>query len=107
MREWNGTCAVTGCAIPQMLRASHIKPWDASTDLERLNSENGLLLTAHIDALFDKGLISFEDDGTMLLSRQIGIKDRMYFRLPRKLRVKPSKQRKQFLSYHRDHVFEL
>ena len=106
-REWNGTCAVTGCGILPMLRASHIKPWEASNDSERLDSENGLLLTAHIDALFDKGLISFQDDGTMLLSRQIGIKDRMYFRLPGKLRVKPSKQRKQFLSYHRDHVFEL
>jgi predicted restriction endonuclease len=106
-REWNGTCAVTGCGILQMLRASHIKPWETSTDLERLDSENGLLLTAHIDALFDEGLISFEDDGTMLLSRQIGIKDRMYFRLPGKLRVKPSKRRQKFLNYHRDHIFNL
>lgn len=105
-REWDGSCAVTGCAILQMLRASHIKPWDASTDVERLDAKNGLLLSAHIDALFDKGLISFADDGKMLLSSQIGMKDKMYFRLPRSLRVKPDRKRREFLDYHRNHVFE-
>jgi len=105
-REWNGSCAVTGCAILQMLRASHIKPWEASTDAERLDSNNGLLLSAHIDALFDEGLISFADDGKMLLSDQISIKDKLYFRLPGKLRKKLNKQQKKFLAYHRDSVFE-
>ena len=105
-REWNGSCAVTGCAILQMLRASHIKPWEASTDAERLDANNGLLLSAHIDALFDEGLISFSDDGKMLLSNQISIKDKMYFRLPRSLRVQPNKERRKFLDYHRNHRFE-
>ena len=105
-REWNGACAVTGCGISQVLRASHIKPWEASSDAERLDFENGLLLSAHIDALFDKGLISFANDGKMLLSDQISIKDKTYFRLPKSLRVKPSKRRMRFLEYHREHRFE-
>jgi putative restriction endonuclease len=48
--------------------ASHIKPWCESTNEERLNGENGLLLTPSIDHLFDRGFISFEDNGELLIS---------------------------------------
>jgi HNH endonuclease len=57
--RWNNICAVTGCGIVEVLRASHIKPWRDSTNRERLDPENGLLLAAHVDALFDKDLITF------------------------------------------------
>jgi predicted restriction endonuclease len=50
------------------LIASHIKPWRSSTDQERLDGENGLLLTPNVDSLFDRGFISFDDDGTLLVS---------------------------------------
>ena len=105
-REWNGACAVTGCDILQVLRASHIKPWGVSTDAERLNSNNGLLLSANIDALFDKGLISFKDDGMMMVSKQVSLRNRMRLRLSGKLRKKLNKKQKQFLDYHRSVVFE-
>jgi hypothetical protein len=65
---WKGRCAVSGIALPALLRASHIKPWAVSNDVERLDVHNGLLLAAHWDALFDRGLISFENDGRMLVS---------------------------------------
>jgi hypothetical protein len=52
-RRWNGRCALTGCGITAMLRASHIKPWAKSSNHDRLNPDNGLLLAAHVDALFD------------------------------------------------------
>jgi len=61
------TCAVTGCANPALLRASHIKPWRHSDNHDRLFPYNGLLLVAHLDASFDKGLISFDDDGGILI----------------------------------------
>lgn len=52
--------------------ASHIKPWRLCEDSnERLDGANGLLLTPHVDRLFDRGLISFEDDGDVLLSRKL------------------------------------
>jgi len=105
-REWNGACAVTGCDILQVLRASHIKPWGVSTDAERLNSNNGLLLSANIDALFDKGLISFKDDGMMMVSKQVSLRNRMRLRLSGKLCKKLNKKQKQFLDYHRSVVFE-
>jgi HNH endonuclease len=99
-RRWKGLCAVTGCGISAMLRASHIKPWSESTNHERLDPANGLLLAAHVDALFDSKLISFADDGTMLVSAQIA-DDLKQFNLPNRLRREPTKQERRFLAHHR------
>jgi hypothetical protein len=69
MEYWGGRCPITGLDQPELLRASHIKPWaDCVTDAERLDVFNGFLLAAHIDAAFDAALISFADDGTLLIS---------------------------------------
>lgn len=69
MDYWGGACSVTGIAIPELLRASHAKPWaECDSDAERLNVFNGFLLAAHLDALFDRHLISFEDSGQILFS---------------------------------------
>jgi hypothetical protein len=68
---WDGKCAVTGCPIRAMLKASHIKPWAKSSDFERLDKNNGLLLTANLDALFDQFLITFSENGLMLISSRI------------------------------------
>jgi hypothetical protein len=66
---WQGRCCVTGLAVPELLRASHIKPWSrCDSDEERLDVFNGLLLAPHIDALFDGGWISFEDTGALVVS---------------------------------------
>ncbi len=67
VKYW-GSCAVTGVSEPTVLRASHIKPWRDCDNKERLDTFNGLLLAAHIDALFDKGLITFEFNGEILLA---------------------------------------
>jgi len=64
-------CRVTGVSDPEHLRASHIKPWAKCTDRERQDPANGLLLAPHVDHLFDAGFISFEDDGTVLVSRHL------------------------------------
>ncbi len=64
---WGGACAVTGVAIPEVLRASHAKPWaECTTDAERLDVFNGFLLSANLDALFDRFLISFDEQGTLV-----------------------------------------
>lgn len=60
-------CRVTGVEDHRLLRASHIKPWRASSNQERLDADNGLMLSPHIDALFDQHLISFEDSGRMIV----------------------------------------
>jgi hypothetical protein len=61
-------CRITQVDRPEHLRASHIKPWRDSSNQERLDGENGFLLTPSIDHLFDRGFISFEDSGKLLIS---------------------------------------
>jgi putative restriction endonuclease len=61
-------CRVTHIGNPEYLIASHIKPWRHSDDEARLDGENGLMLCPNVDLLFDRGLISFEDDGEVILS---------------------------------------
>lgn len=66
---WGGACAVTGISQPELLRASHSTPWaECKTDEDRLNVFNGFLLVAHLDALYDAGLLSFQSDGKVIFS---------------------------------------
>jgi len=66
--EIESRCRITGVSNLVHLVASHCKPWRDSTNEERLNGENGLLLTPTIDHLFDRGFIGFEDTGTLVIS---------------------------------------
>lgn len=68
---WKGQCAVTGAQCNGVLIASHVKPWAHSTEKERTSEHNGLLLSAGIDALFDRGLIGFNADGGIVISSEL------------------------------------
>lgn len=69
MQYWGGRCPLTGIADSELLRASHIVGWaECDDDAHRLDVHNGFLLSALWDAAFDKGLVSFGDDGTVLAS---------------------------------------
>ena len=69
---WQGRCAVTGIAQPELLRASHIKPWaHCGNDAERLDVYNGFLLTADWDAAFDAGLVTFDANGMAVFSPEL------------------------------------
>jgi hypothetical protein len=72
MDYWGGRCPLTGITEPALLRASHIRPWAECSDEQRLDVHNGLLLSALWDAAFDRGLISFADDGAVLASPTLG-----------------------------------
>jgi hypothetical protein len=65
------SCRLTGVGNKRMLRASHIKPWAKSSNAEKLDGANGLMLSPHVDHLFDKGFISFDDAGGLLISPAI------------------------------------
>jgi putative restriction endonuclease len=106
MRRYHNSCAVTGCTISEMLRASHIKPWGKSSNSERLNPNNGLLLIANIDALFDSGLISFTDDGKLLLSDRLNGEKLDVMGNMGPLLIRPSLPQQRFLEYHRKNVFK-
>lgn len=102
-------CRITGVSRPEHLVASHCKPWrDCETYDERIDGENGLLLTPSIDHLFDRGLISFEDSGNLLISpvAHRSSLQRMGVPTERRANVGPfSRGQRVFLEYHRERVF--
>ena len=106
LKYWKRRCTLTGVALEDILRASHIKPWRVSSDLERLDKYNGLLLTPTLDTLFDKGLISFmPDTGSIVMSEKVrkvaphlGVSDQM--------RIRIEKGHRKYLKYHFENVFE-
>lgn len=95
-------CKVTGMADPRLLRASHIKPWRDCTNVERLDGANGIMLSPHIDALFDQGLISFENDGRMLVRADLPSDVLSQWSIPANLRVSPFHSSQWgYLAWHR------
>lgn len=104
---WEGRCAVTGLAIPELLRASHSKPWaECTTDAERLDVFNGFLLAAHLDAAFDQGFITFRDDGVLVVSPLLDAASRELLGLDRPLRVRTvTDGHRRYLAWHRERVF--
>lgn len=109
MEFWGGRCALSGVELPaELLRASHAKPWRDANDVERLDPFNGLLLAVRFDALFDKGLIAFDDEGRLLASDSLTPGVCEFVGLQRKLRLRfvvPGHL--VYLRYHREHVARL
>lgn len=106
MDLWQGRCAVTGIPFPpQLLRASHAKPWAKATDSERLDPFNGLLLATHLDAMFDSGLIGFAEGGKMLFSPQLDSVARSHFNLSADLSLRSvAPGHVPYLNWHREFV---
>lgn len=65
-------CRITGVDDPRLLVASRVWPWRHSTNEERLDPDNGLMLTPRVDALGDHGLVAFADDGSLVVSPLLG-----------------------------------
>lgn len=105
MEIWGGACAVTNLDCTELLVASHIRPWKDSKRVDKIDARNGLLLSANLDKLFDKGLISFEDNGRMLLSKRLSKAHRDELGLPRSLRFAPESLAR-YLQFHREHCFQ-
>lgn len=104
---WEGRCAITGLAVPDLLRASHIKSWsDCETDAERLDVFNGLLLAPHLDAAFDQGLITVADDGQVVVSASLDHAARQILGLcEATLPRVPVNRHRPYLAWHRQRVF--
>jgi hypothetical protein len=100
-------CRVTGLSDKRLLIASHIKPWKDSTNQERLDGHNGFLLSPHIDKLFDKGWISFSNDGKLIVStKKIQPVLQSWFIDPSTLIGAFSAKQKEYLDHHRNHIFK-
>ena len=101
LSKWDGKCALTGCSDVRVLRASHIVPWSESNDSQRLDSDNGILLSPMYDALFDQHLISFDDQGSMIISSSLSDYNITCLALDRNLVIKLSDGMIKYLVSHR------
>lgn len=105
LEYWQGRCPLTGISDQALLRASHIVPWkDCANDAERLDVHNGLLLSALWDAAFDRGLVTFDDDGEPQFSYALSEDARTELRWngPIPLTEKHCHQ----LAWHRSEIFD-
>ncbi len=102
---WGG-CSVTGLTNLSLLRASHIKPWRDSTNTERIDPMNGLLLQPTLDHLFDAGFITFDQNGTIQVSPKLSYADAQTLHISSGLRLrKLNPETMQYLVYHRAKVY--
>jgi putative restriction endonuclease len=107
LRLWQGSCAVTNVQEPLVLRSSHIKPWATSSVEEKVDHFNGLLLVANLDALFNEGLISFRNDGCILMSDRFRRDDQRRMHITPHLRLRTVHPRSSpYLEFHRDTKFD-
>jgi putative restriction endonuclease len=100
-------CRVTGVTNKALLIASHIKPWSECDNAERLDGNNGLLLSPHIDKLFDRGWITFTDAGDLLCAEHSIEQALLQWGIELPLNVGPfNTKQAAFLEYHRDEIFK-
>lgn len=104
MQYWQGRCPLTGIADPELLRASHIMAWSACpSDADRLDIHNGLLLSALWDAAFDRGLVTFADDGTPRFSPALSEQGRDQLRWT--IAIPLTDRHRRRLAWHRANLF--
>lgn len=101
--KFDNKCAVTDTSIVSILVASHIVPWSESTEEERLDVNNGILLSPLYDALFDKHLISFSDKGSIIISNKI-IHEMDHLNIDTEAKITVEEEMKPFLSRHRSRL---
>lgn len=108
--RWGGRCAVTGSMLKATLRASHIVSWADGSVAEKTHPDNGLLLTASLDALFDRGYISFRGTGEIIIGSTLSDDERKMHGLHEglHLRIAPNEKQMIYLRRHRSkHVKRL
>lgn len=101
LEKYGCKCALCNISTLTMLRASHIKSWKASTNNQKLDEHNGLLLCAHHDALFDKYLISFNDDGSLVVSPTLSQEEVNSLGISQIPSINVADESKPFLRWHR------
>ncbi|MFS2942465.1 HNH endonuclease [Bacteroides fragilis] len=103
IKIWNG-CAISGFNDTRFLIASHIKPWAKSTNHEKIDKYNGLLLLPTYDKLFDLGFISFDDKGKIIISKYL--KEYEKLGINEHIAIAIKSENIQYLRYHRDNIFK-
>lgn len=105
LKRYNG-CCLCGLSNPELLIANHIQPWRNSDKNEKVDDDNGLLLCPNHDQLFDKGFITFSDDGEMIISKKLTENDRVLTNVVSTKRIELSERGRDYMRFHRNKVFK-
>ncbi|EGR1703671.1 HNH endonuclease [Vibrio cholerae] len=105
LNKW-GECCLTGVRLETALKASHIKPWSQCDNKERLDPNNGLLLVANADSLFDSGLISFNENGRLIKSKYLPEVELKLLLGRSDYSLDLNESQKRFMEYHRKYVLQ-
>lgn len=100
-----GKCCLCGVMERDFLIASHIKPWSVCADKEKIDVNNGLLLCPNHDKLFDKGYISFDDNGRVMLSDKLHKTDSIFMNINDEMHIDLTAENRKYMGYHRKNVF--
>lgn len=103
--DYYGCCQLCGLKNHEILIASHSKPFTESEDDEAINFYNGLLLCPNYDKLYDKGLISFDDEGNILISSELSSSDKNILNLENVNKLELEPEHIEFIQWHRDNIF--
>jgi hypothetical protein len=106
IKKWDGKCSLTGSTIKDILISSHIKGWSECNDSERLDPDNGILLSPNVDSLFDKHLISFNENGGMILSERISNYELEVLGLNSGMKIEVTEGMKPYLEFHRSRLLQ-
>lgn len=98
-------CEICGLDIPELLVASHCKPWSQSNNYEKQDKNNGLLLCVNHDRLFDKGFITFEDSGKIIISEKISNNNYKMLNINKDIKINLTEDQKKYIKYHRENIF--
>ncbi|WP_235932374.1 HNH endonuclease [Priestia flexa] len=100
-------CGLCGVSDERFLISSHIKTWSQSNNQERLDVNNGLLLCPNHDALFDKGYISFADDGTILISDNLDEATKVFLNINETMNIRMNEDQRQYMKWHREKILKI
>lgn len=98
-------CCLCGVSKADLLIASHIKPWRNCMPEEKLDIDNGFLFCPNHDALFDKGYISFSDDGKIMISSRISSADCIFTNVNPEIKIPLTEKNREYLNFHRNNIF--
>lgn len=98
-------CHICKLNITDMLVASHIKPWRICEGDEKINVDNGLLLCPNHDLLFDKGYISFENSGKILIATDLDKETQQNLNISKTLKINMTLGNLEFMEWHRENIF--
>ncbi|WP_293659044.1 HNH endonuclease [Anaeromicrobium sp.] len=100
-----GKCHICGLVQEEFLIASHIKPWKDCDEKEKVDTNNGFLLCPHHDAVFDRGYITFNNEGEIIISNELSYSAKILLNIRDGMKIELDEHNKKYLSWHRQNIF--